>query len=112
MKESHNKKGRAIHVGPESCEGDREVALEALTGEDAGRAIEPRNQDKLRGADAVMASGRPHANGSPRRESIRPRAVEEPGHAWKLAARKLGDPVAGCRLARDAGSPHREPLRG
>ena len=111
MKESHNKKGRAIHVGPESCEGDREVALEALTGEDAGRAIEPRNQDKLRGADAVMASGRPHANGTPRRESIRPRAVEEPGHAWKLAARKLGDPVAGCD-SQETISPHREPLRG
>ena len=34
MKESHGK-GPASHPGPESCDGDRKVAAEALTGENA-----------------------------------------------------------------------------
>ena len=108
MKESHSK-GIASHTGPESCEGVREDALEALTGEDAGRAIEPRKQDKLRGADAVMASGRQHRWTRKWQESAGPRAVEEPRHARTLIARKPGDPVADCVVER---SPHREPLRG
>ena len=59
MKESHSE-DQASHAGPESCEGVREGALEALTGEPAGRAIEPRNQVIIREADTLMASGRPH----------------------------------------------------
>ncbi len=59
MKESHSE-DQASHAGPESCEGVREGALEALTGEPAGRAIEPRNVLIIREADTVMASGRPH----------------------------------------------------
>jgi RNA-directed DNA polymerase len=62
MKESRSK-GIANHADPESCESVREDALEALTGEEAGRAIEPRKQVKLREADAVMASGRQHRFG-------------------------------------------------
>src|ERR1700687_1818767 len=38
------KKGLANHLEPESCEGDREAALEALTGAYAGRGIELRNR--------------------------------------------------------------------
>src|SRR5688572_21066430 len=108
MKESYSK-GIANHTGPESCGGVREGALEALTGEDAGRAIELRKQDKLRGADAVMASGRQHQWTRNRQEFAGPRAVEEPRHVRTLFARKPGDPVTGCVVGR---SPHREPLRG
>src|SRR5215469_1718654 len=43
MKESP-RKGIANHLEPESCEGDREAALEALTGAYAGRDIELRNR--------------------------------------------------------------------
>src|SRR6185295_8662088 len=108
MKESYSK-GIANHTGPESCENVCENELEALTGEDAGRAIEPRKLDKLRGADAVMASGRQHRWIRHRQESTGPRAVEEPRHARTLIARKPGDPMTGCVVER---SPHREPLRG
>jgi hypothetical protein len=59
MKESHSE-DQASHAGPESCEGVREGALEALTGEPAGQAIEPRNLLILREADLVMVRGRPH----------------------------------------------------
>jgi len=38
--------GLAIHGGPESCVGVREGAGEALTGVDAGWAIEPRNSNR------------------------------------------------------------------
>ena len=38
------KKGLANHLEPESCEGDREATLEALTGAYAGREIELRNR--------------------------------------------------------------------
>ena len=41
MKESHSEK-LATHADPESCECVREGTLEALTGEPAGRVIEPR----------------------------------------------------------------------
>ncbi len=59
MKESHSE-DQASHAGPESCEGVRKGALEALTGEPAGRAIEPRNRNIIREADLVMARGRQH----------------------------------------------------
>ena len=42
MKESHSE-GVANHTGLESCGETREGLAEALTGEDTGRAIEPRN---------------------------------------------------------------------
>jgi len=43
MRESYIE-GVASHGGPESCVGVREDVGEALTGERAGWAIEPRNQ--------------------------------------------------------------------
>ena len=49
--------GVASHVGPESCGGDREVVVEALTGESAGRVLSLENVI-LRSADAVLSGGR------------------------------------------------------
>ena len=51
--------GLATHDVPESCGCIRKGPVEALTGAQAGRAIEPRNH-QIPGADAVPASGRPH----------------------------------------------------
>jgi hypothetical protein len=57
--------GVAIHAGPESCAGARKGVREALTGERAGRPLsremtDPRREPRvLRGADAVVPSGRP-----------------------------------------------------
>jgi hypothetical protein len=49
--------GVATHDGRESCAGVREGAGDALTVVHAGWAIEPR-MGLVRGADAVMKSGR------------------------------------------------------
>jgi hypothetical protein len=62
MKESYSE-NIAGYTDPESCESYGNVRLEALTGEPAGRAIEPRNQVILRGVDVLMACGRPHRAG-------------------------------------------------
>jgi hypothetical protein len=59
MKESHSE-DQASHAGPESIEGVGNGALEALTGEPAGRAIEPRKQDIFREAELLMVRGRQH----------------------------------------------------
>jgi len=64
MQESHGE-GLASHTGPESCGGARKGTVEALAGERAGQAIEPRNRNPvlgrvLRSADAVAVGGRPH----------------------------------------------------
>ena len=56
MKVSYDE-GVASHVGPESCGGDREVVVEALTGERAGRVLSLENLI-VRGADAVLSGGR------------------------------------------------------
>ena len=57
MKKSYERE-LATHIGPESCGAAREGGVEALTGECAGRVIQPRNL--LRDADAVGESGRPN----------------------------------------------------
>jgi hypothetical protein len=50
--------GVAVRDGPESCVRVREGVGEALTGVRAGWAIEPRNLNEVRGADAVtLAEG-------------------------------------------------------
>ncbi len=58
MKESHIE-GLANHDDREPCVGAREGTGEASVAARAGRAIEPRNH-RVRGADAVYGSGRPH----------------------------------------------------
>jgi hypothetical protein len=54
----------ASHIGPESCEGGSNVALEALTGVRAGWVWSLVMLIKVQGADAFPNDGRPH--GSPR----------------------------------------------
>src|ERR1039458_7278850 len=81
--------GVAPHGGPESCVGVREGDGEALTGERAGRAIEPRNQGD-RGADAVASCGRQHRWRRYARAASGPRAVEEPVEARNPHVPKRG----------------------
>lgn len=102
MKESYSE-DLANYAGPESCEGGpqpyvcgysveyREDALEALTGETTGQAIEPRNQFIIREADLLMAGGRKHRNKPLWQGVFGSRAVGEPGHVAKLFTRKTGD---------------------
>ena len=64
MKESYSE-GLAIHTGPESCVGDREVTGEALTGVRAGWVLSreinaPPRGGLLRDADTVEIRGRRH----------------------------------------------------
>jgi hypothetical protein len=101
MKESY-RKGLASHPDPESCEGSRKTALEALTGAQIGPVIELRNQ-AVEGADAVKhaegnmaggASASPQAGPSRSAVQLWRTGVEEPGHVWKLHVREPGDPVA------------------
>ena len=49
--------GVASRVGPESCGDDREVVIEALTGESAGRVLSLENLT-VRSADDVASFGR------------------------------------------------------
>ena len=56
MKESY-REGIANHPGPEPCEGDRKVALEALDRGICRLGIELRNP-AFRGADVVRRYGR------------------------------------------------------
>ena len=58
MKESYGE-GVATHTDPESCGGAREGAAEASTGARAGRVLS-RENNSLRGADAVEVRGRQH----------------------------------------------------
>src|SRR6266581_6277784 len=55
-------------------------------------AIELRNQP-LRGADAVIRSGRPHRRRRYWQAARGPRAVRDPVHAWTLVARETGGPT-------------------
>ena len=63
--------GVATHSGPESCVGDPRGRSEALTGVRAGWVIEPRNRI-VRGADALIVSGRQHWRGRYRESSLDP----------------------------------------
>jgi hypothetical protein len=90
MKEPY-KKGVANHLGPESCVASRKAGREALTGVQAGWAIEPRNGAYFREPTlSSKAEGNRMGVASARRPS--PCAVEDPRQAWKLHAREPGDP--------------------
>lgn len=95
------KKGVASRLGPESCVVSRKAGHEALTGVQAGRAIEPRNGAYFRGPTlSSNAEGNRMGVDIARRPS--PCAVEDPGHAWKLNAREPGDP-SGARCVGTSG---------
>jgi hypothetical protein len=108
MKESYSK-GIATHAGPESCEGVREDALEALTGGTAGRDIGRRNQDKLQGAEALMACGRQHQAARKGESGLIPARSKTHGMPGRLRRRSWEIPGSTARGAR---RPPREPLRG
>ena len=94
MKESY-REGVANHPGPESCEGSRKTALEALDRGICRQGMELRNgwcgeptaSDGPEGKNVVRASA----------SAVRPRGVEDPRHVEKLHAREPGDPVAARR---------------
>ncbi len=68
----------ASHIGPESCEGGSNVALEALTGVRAGWVLSPvmlKNQD----ADAFPNDGRPHGPSHDRQGRNGPAGSQTPG---------------------------------
>ena len=96
MKESY-REGVANHPDPESCEGGRKTALEALTGAQIGRVIELRNL-AVEGADAVRrAEGNTAGDDSAisllalAEAQLRRTGVEEPGHVWKPGALWAGE---------------------
>ena len=99
MKESYGK-DLASHPDPESCDGGRQGAGEALTGAHAGQPLSCEIR-ALRGADAVNRGGRPHRGRRQRQAVFGPRAVEDPAHAWKLSARETGDPSGTHRASLD-----------
>jgi hypothetical protein len=78
MKESYTE-GLANHGDPESCAGTRKGAGEALTGAHTGGALS-RETRCNQGADAVVLSGRPHADARSRRAHPRPYAVADLQH--------------------------------
>ena len=60
MKESY-REGAAIHPDPESCEGGREAALEALTGAYVGAVL----SSEIRRCGVPTVSGHPEGNTAP-----------------------------------------------
>jgi RNA-directed DNA polymerase len=92
--------GLATHGGPESCADAREGAGEALTGERAGRAIEPRNPGN-RGADAVRRAEGNIAGG---------RYREPPGDPAR--SKNQGMYVSSMRENRESPPLARSPIRG
>src|SRR4051812_10017036 len=90
--------GVASHTGPESCGHAREGMVEALTGERAGWAIEPRNPycPGRRRADVTRKAtpGRPPMRGRPGS-----RGVKDPMHAPKHLTRAAEPPARGTRAS-------------
>ena len=96
MKESYGK-GVAIHPGPESCVASRKAAIEALTGVHAGRLMSREIYDLAKagcpGCRRSELKRKAISNVPISQGTLGPRAVEEPGHAWKRLAREPGDPT-------------------
>src|SRR5262249_3168573 len=85
LKKESFRKDLDRHPGPESWDGGREAAGEALTGVNAGQAIELRNQ-----VSPGCRRCRPKRKATPRAVLWQAvsgrRAVVDPVHAWKLFA--------------------------
>src|SRR5215469_13136989 len=76
-REESDIEGLATHDGPESCVGVREDGGEALAGERAGRATEPRNHTS--GVQTPSARRNATSRAALARVVRGPRAVREPG---------------------------------
>jgi hypothetical protein len=79
MKESYGE-DLASHTDPKSCAVARKGGCEALTGACAGELLS-REIKRVRGADAVLAGGRPHAVP---REGERVRNLARPKNLCRL----------------------------
>src|SRR6266571_2721700 len=88
MKESY-REGVASHSGPEPCEGNREVALEALDRGICRLGIELRNHCIREPTVSSYQEGNNAVHGSA--SVSRPCGVEDPKHVEKLHAREPGD---------------------
>jgi len=75
-----------------------QTAGEALTEVQAGRVMSC-TITHVRGADAVLRSGRPYHKWRKSRVSYGPRAVQDLRHVWKFHAREPGDPTGVIRQA-------------
>jgi hypothetical protein len=84
MKESHGE-GLASHTDPESCISDRKVADKAFDRGTCRPGIEPRNGNRLRGADADRSQRKATSTTSLAREVVGPRAVGGPEHVRNLS---------------------------
>jgi hypothetical protein len=95
--------GLANHIGPESCAMRREVQGEALAGECAGWAIEPRKSIN-RGADAV-ASAEGNTGRHVKRVLHRPCVVEDPSmRRSSVYGNREVSPLTTARAARRSAS--------
>src|SRR6266536_967135 len=71
--------GVAIHGGPEPCVGRSRGRRRSVGRGRAGWAMEPRNREEVRGADAVHLSGRPRRRQRYRELPGDPARSENPG---------------------------------
>lgn len=85
--------GLALHTGPESCGYDREVMVEALTGDRAGRPLS-RESYLASGAD-VVDSAEGNTGGCAYASARSARRGRRPRHAWTLLAREPGGLTSG-----------------
>ena len=81
-------------MGPESCVDARKGIGEALTGEDAGRAIEPLKKHRSEGRQREQ-SGRQHVTGRNRKNCHASEWSKTPATHLKSPIREPGDPWHG-----------------
>lgn len=101
--------GVATHTGSESCTKIREGRREALTGECAGQAIEPRKEQEPE-CRRLMGVRKATSDFPQSQEKSGLCVVEEPVHVRKLLTREPGDLPFGLRRWPDG--PHWESKRG
>ena len=90
MKESYSEE-LANHTGPESCEGVREGALEALTGEPAGRAIELRNHPF--GVPTLSGNGEGNTVWTAKARAMSAPRSRRTWHAWTPCRQEPREPA-------------------
>jgi len=100
MQESYGE-GLASHPGPASCVASRKDGDEALIGVQAGQVlscemISPAERQAHRGVDAHRRVRKTTLLDSLSQEAGRPRAAEDPAHAWIHLGRESGEPASVC----------------